>query len=289
VAEGFQLHIGPEDYDNPDPSYVLQPGQESTDSFSTVSGNTEEIYFYYRQFRMRPGAHHMIASQGSGGFGGRRIATSNNAAQDSPPGGEIAPENLGVGVLLPANAPLSVSLHSINVTDEPILREVWVNFWYQDATPVTQPATQLFQSGDASFSIAPGEHTILGPYTCAITGSGRMLWFYGHRHANNLRFSAWRVRGGQQDLFYEGFDWEEVLVLEYSSLIDNPVADRERAIEGGWTGPLDLEPGDQLMWECEVENLQDTPLRFTNNTYTGEMCIMDAELVGATCSGAGGF
>jgi hypothetical protein len=32
-----------------------------------------------------------------------------------------------------------------------------------------------------------------------------------------------------------------------------------------------------------VINKTDGVLRFTNNTYTGEMCIVDAELVGANC------
>jgi hypothetical protein len=54
-------------------------------------------------------------------------------------------------------------------------------------------------------------------------------------------------------------------------------------IEGGWSGILDVQPGDQFQWECHVVNQTDGTLRFTNNTYTGEMCIMDAELVGANC------
>ena len=116
-----------------------------------------------------------------------------------------------------------------------------------------------------------------------------MLWFYGHRHANNKRFSAWRVRGTQRDLFYEGLHWEEPLLLEYTSTIENPVPDRNAGIEGGWSGILDVLPGDKLEWECHVVNNLDTPLRFTNNTYTGEMCIMDAELVGTNCTSSGGL
>jgi hypothetical protein len=50
-----------------------------------------------------------------------------------------------------------------------------------------------------------------------------------------------------------------------------------------------VQPGDKLEWECHVVNGLDTPLRFTNNTYTGEMCIMDAELVGTNCTSSGGL
>jgi hypothetical protein len=292
-GQGFQLHIGPSDYANPDPMYVLEPDDESTDNFPAISGNDSNIHFLFRQFRMRPGAHHMIVTAGgtaggggNEGFGGRRIATAN-ASQDSPVGGIIAPENEGVGIPLGPSADINVSLHSINVTQEPLIREIWVNFWYRDSSKVTEEAEQLFATGDVTFAVAPGDDVILGPYSCDIQAPGRMLWFYGHRHANNKRFSAWRVRGGQRDLFYEGLHWEETLLLEYTSLITNPEPNAAMGIEGGWSGVLDLQPGDKLEWECHVVNEQEVTLRFSNNTYTGEMCIMDAELVGTNCTSSG--
>jgi hypothetical protein len=295
VGEGFQLHIGPDDYDNIDPQYILAAEDESTDNFTDISGNTENIHFLFRQFRMRPGSHHMIVTAGgtpgtggNEGFGGRRIATAN-LSQDSPPGGIIAPENEGVGIPLAPSSSLNVSLHTVNITEQPILREIWVNFWYRDPSKVTEEATQLFQTGDVTFSVGPGETQILGPYSCNVNGGGRMLWFYGHRHANNTRFSAWRVRGGQRDLFYEGLHWEEPLLLEYNTLTTNPLPDRAKRIEGGWTGVLDLAPGDKLEWECDVTNNNPAPITFSNETYTGEMCIMDAELVGSTCTGGFGI
>ena len=129
--KGFQLHIGPSNYDNPEAKYILGAGDEITDSFTAVSTNDKPIHFYYRQFRMRPGAHHnIITSTAGGGFGmGRRIGTSNHLAEDSPKDGIIAPENKGVGIELAAKQSINVSLHSINVSDKPVLREVWVNFW----------------------------------------------------------------------------------------------------------------------------------------------------------------
>jgi hypothetical protein len=295
AGEGFQLHIGPTDYANPDPMFVLEPDDEATNNFPATSGNDSDIHFLFRQFRMRPGAHHMIVTAGGSvggggneGFGGRRIATAN-ASQDSPVGGIIAPENEGVGIPLAPSSSINVSLHSINVSDMPLIREIWVNFWYRDSAKITEEAEQLFATGDVGFSVAPGADVILGPYSCDISAEGRMLWFYGHRHANNKRFSAWRVRGGQRDLFYEGLHWEETLLLEYTSLITNPVANAAMGVEGGWSGILDLKPGDKLEWECHVVNEQDVTLRFSNNTYTGEMCIMDAELVGTRCTSGFGL
>jgi hypothetical protein len=287
--KGFQIHVGPTNYENPDPKYILAPGEETTMDFQVTSTNDEPVHFYYRQFRMRPSAHHNIISLTTGGgFGmGRRIGTSNNLSEDSPKGGVIAPENAGVGIPLDANAPINVNLHSINVTDKPMLRELWINFWYREPGEVTEQVEQMFQTGSTMFAVQPREETMLGPYTCTISGEGRMLWFYGHRHANNVRFSAWRNRGSQRDLFYEGLHWEEPIVLEYSSTVKNRTPDRTMGIEGGWSGILDMKAGDVLEWECHIINKTDEILRFTNETYTGEMCIMDAELVGANCARPG--
>jgi hypothetical protein len=295
--KGWQLHIGPANYDNPDAKYMLAPGQEVSDSFTTTTTNDKKMFFYYRQFRMRPGAHHNIITVASGaaaggfdpnaGFDvGHRIGTSNHLSEDNPRGNMIAPENKGVGIPLEPKATVNVSLHSINTTDQPILRELWVNFWYRPESEVTDPVEELYQLGDTSFEVAPHEDKMLGPYTCDITGDGRMLWFYGHRHANNLSFSVWRVRGEQRDLFYEGYNWEDPLVLEYASNVKNTVADPAHMVEGGWSGVLDFKTGDKIEWQCHVLNKTDGALRFTNNTFTGEMCILDGELVGANCASA---
>ena len=36
--------------------------------------------------------------------------------------------------------------------------------------------------------------------------------------------------------------------------------------------------------ECHVINTRSGTLRFTNNTFDGEMCIVDAEAVGSACN-----
>jgi hypothetical protein len=281
--KGFQLHIGPSNYDNPEPQYLLQPSQEITSDFSAVSGNTQMVYFYYRQYRQRPGAHHNIITAGSGVASGlgSRIGTSNNLAADDPPGGVIAPENMDVGVPLTASTPINVSLHSINTSTQVELREVWVNFWYVDPSQVKEPVKEIFDIAPQP-AIQPGQDITYGS-SCTVSGTGRLLWMYGHRHANNVRFSTWRIRGTQQDLIYQAYNWEDPLVLDYSTTVQNAVPDTGPNVEGGWSGILDLKPGDQLKWECHVINQTTSVLNFTNNTYTGEMCIVDAETVGATC------
>ena len=77
------------------------------------------------------------------------------------------------------------------------------------------------------------------------------------------------------------------MLLEYNSVVKNPAPDAASKTEGGWSGVLDLKAGDKIEWFCDVVNQQDSVLRFTNQTYLGEMCIVDAEAVGSSCTGGG--
>jgi hypothetical protein len=107
---------------------------------------------------------------------------------------------------------------------------------------------------------------------------------YGHRHANTVRFSAWRTRNGQSELIYEDYDWQHPLVLEYNTITQNQPPNLETQRGGGVTGILDLLPGDTLDWECEVKNQTNKVLRFTNEVFDGEMCILIGDTVGPTIS-----
>jgi hypothetical protein len=285
--KGFQMHIGPSNYENPEPEFVMEPDEEITEMFSAVSGNTTDKFYYWRQYRMRPGSHHLIVSGGGGGIVpglGRRLGGSQNAAKDNPYRGEIAPENAGVGMEMAANSPLSVQLHYMNYTTEPIIKEVWVNFWYRDPSEVTEAATEVFSM--LPMNVAPGEHVALEG-TCPVSGSGRFLTLYGHVHANNNRFSAWRVRGGQRTLLYESFDWVHPLVLEYSSLITNEPSNAATKTPGGHSGIVDIMSGDDIYFECEITNMTNSVFRGQNEAKDDEMCILVGDTVGATVQGFG--
>jgi hypothetical protein len=107
---------------------------------------------------------------------------------------------------------------------------------------------------------------------------------FGHVHANDVDFTAWRTRGGQRQLIYDSFHWEEPLWLEFTSLAKNMMADPANKVSGGFTGIVDLQPGDTLQWQCHEVNTQSTQLTFTNQTYKGVMCIIIGELVGTKCT-----
>jgi hypothetical protein len=54
----------------------------------------------------------------------------------------------------------------------------------------------------------------------------------------------------------------------------NAPSNRATRTAGGSSGPILLEPGDSLQWECAVDNTSDDVLTFRNEVYTGEMCIL---------------
>jgi hypothetical protein len=279
AAKGFQMHIGPSNYTNPERQFVLEPGQEVTENFNATSGNDKMIYYYFRQYRMRPGTHHLIVNQGIG----RRLGGSTSSVKDNPQSGIIAPENMDVGMPLPARTQLSNSLHYYNFTNKAILKEVWVNFWYRDAESVKRAATEVFSF--APMGVAPGEHVLIKG-SCGITGTGHALTLYPHVHANNNRFAAYRVRGGQRQTILESFDWEHPYLAEFSSLVTNPMSDRAAKKEGAFSGVLELGPGDTVDFECEVTNNTSNFFVGANEAKDDEMCILVGDTVGASISPA---
>src|SRR5262249_1883478 len=158
----------------PEPQYILQPGQEATTDFPATSTNNTDVYFFYRQYRLRPTTHHAIITAGNGSAVlGRRIATANTSGE-YPPNGITPPEDVGLGLPVAAHAAIDVSFHTINTTTSPQLRELWINFWYKDSSQVKQPATEWFNIGNPAFSVPPHSKQTLGPYTCNVSGSGRL-------------------------------------------------------------------------------------------------------------------
>jgi hypothetical protein len=278
AADGFQMHLGPTNYDNPGNQWLMQPGSEITENVNFTATNTTDVYYYWRQYRMRPGSHHLIITTN-----GRRLGGSSNAAKDNPEGGVIAQENQGVGMPLSARAPISNSLHYFNFTQDPIIKEVWVNFWYRDAESVTEPTREIFSM--LGMGIAPGEN-VNKHGACRISSPGRLLTVYGHVHAHNERFSVWRTRGSDKMLVHEAYDWEHPNISEYSSTVMNPPLNPTAKMDGGYTGIVDLMPGDTVEFECQILNDTNTTFLGANEAEDDEMCIMIGDTVGTTISPA---
>jgi hypothetical protein len=272
--KGFQMHIGPEDINSPEAKYLLQPGGEVTENFPETAGNDKMVYYYWRQYRMRPGSHHLIITEGAG----RRLGGSSNSAKDNPEAGVIAPENKGVGMPLGPKAALNNSLHYFNFTDKPVVKEVWVNFWYRDPAEVTEPAKEVFQM--LGMGIGPGEHVNVHG-SCAVRQPGRLLTAYGHVHAHNKRFSVWHTaKGGQKQLIHDAYDWEHPYVSEYSSTVMNPALVAGMKKDGGHSGVVELAVGDTVDFECEIVNDTNSTFIGLNEANDDEMCILIGDTVG---------
>jgi hypothetical protein len=39
----------PTDYENPGTQGIMKPGMETTENFSLTTGNTQDVYYYWRQ------------------------------------------------------------------------------------------------------------------------------------------------------------------------------------------------------------------------------------------------
>jgi len=276
--KGFQLHIGPSNYDNPEAKYVLQPGEENVVNMSAVSGNDKDVFYYYRQYRMRPGSHHVIIS-----VDGRRIGGIQNLARDEPDNGIIPPEDQGVGLELKARTNMQVNLHYYNFGDKPSIREIWVNYWYKEPGAVKERTHPIYSMTGVTAAVAHS-HVVVGA-TCPVTGNGRALNLYGHRHLNNVRFSVWRTSGGKRDLVFDDYDSEHPGFMAYNSLAMNPAPNPMAKSLGGLSGILELKQGDVLDFDCEIINNTDKNFFGANEAEDDEMCIMIGDSVGAQVAG----
>jgi hypothetical protein len=276
-GQGFQLHIGPSNYENPEPEYLIKPGEENVMNLSAVSGNDKDINYYFRQYRMRPGSHHVIISANQQSIGG-----TQNLSKDQPDYGLIPPENEDVGMPLAAHSKLNANMHFYNFTDKPMIRELWVNYWYRDAAQVKQTAHRIFSPTSVGAAVAHS-HVVVGA-SCPVEGTGRLLSLAGHRHLNNVRFSVWRNSAGKRDLLLDDYDAEHPGELEYNSLAMNPAPNPGAKMLGGASGIVNIKSGDTLDFECEIVNNTDKNFRGANEAQDDEMCILGGEAVGATIS-----
>jgi hypothetical protein len=261
-------------YTAPGSRHLLEPGQEVNDSL-VVRGPSSSGYFYVRQYRARPGMHHVVVTAQSPS---RNIAFTNRSIKDTPEGGVTAPENEGVGIPIGPGILMTIAPHAFNFTDQAILMEVWVSFWYRDEARVTEEAATFHSS--APIGIDPNTHAVVTG-SCPVTGTGRLLTLHGLNHSHNLRFSAFRVRDGQRTQIYETYDWSDPRVLDYSSIVQNPQPQPSSKMPSGWSGILDLRAGDAVDFECEINNYTAQRFRGWTDILDDEVCVLMGETVGA--------
>lgn len=310
---GTQIHVGPEDYDQPG-TFALGPGEEENTSYYVNAPNTGDHFYYRTNWRMRPGSHHMIITisdddrpdgwaadlQGpsaknsaTAGFEVGPSVHSFGGSQrpdlDRPQGTlDTPPENVGIGAKLLAKQQFNFNLHHINTGTDPVLREAWVNVWYMDEKDVTKTMKSLAASGSPiDVSIPAHQRTVL-KYKCDVQGDSRIITLNGHRHAHTDRFSVWvKKQSGETVSAYESFNWEDMPTYQYDSVSSNPTPDVPTETDGASSGTLEVQQGDEVHFLCDIDNTLDKPLRFANEAIDGEMCILFGSYVGAMspCSG----
>jgi hypothetical protein len=304
--QGTQVRVGPADYANVSPEFLIQPGEEKVDYYYTNATTTEEHHYYRTNLRMRAGSHHMIirvlSADRKDGFSAEqdlgailRADTATNRSfggsqrpdSDRPEGIlDVPSENADMGELLESGQQFSFNLHHFNVTDKQLLREAWVNVWYKDKSEVKTRIQGISIVGNpADLNIPAGERRVLH-YSCPVSAPVRVITLNGHRHASTTRFGAWVVRkDGTSQSVYESFDYNDMPTYQYDSLSKNPAPSLDRKLDGATTGLLELDAGDQLHFVCDVTNKLQQPLHFANEVNTGEMCILfGTRTGGALCN-----
>jgi hypothetical protein len=291
-GEGIQIRIGPEDYNNPG-DYEFPPNMEHSLCRDFVTPNTEDIYYQSFVLSARPGTHHIInscfanftanpaqafhsciapAGVADTSGGDMPIPGASKPYMPRPP---LAPENVGLGDVLPANMNCQADMHYFNFTQAPVLKEFWLNLYTIPEEEVTQRAEQIRGMGGLISwllgGIPPGTDMVY-QYQCPVgtpTGDNpRITQLLGHYHAHGVRFTAWL----NEMKVFEMFDYSEPKIFHYNSVTQNPDFAPDLMQAGATSGPLPLAAGDVLKWECHIVNDSSVTLRYTNEVETGEMC-----------------
>ncbi len=289
-------------YDGLDDDWTMEPGEEEDANYLTGI-ETDEDHDYYRNYvRMRAGSHHAIVSHDEGRerqevwataspvglFQGTQLPSVQRVDQNTPDTLDEPEEDAGLYAVLPAGAGVTFNLHHFNSSDRAIMKEMWINIWFSE-----QAETRIFslvglefgQTG--SLALEPGESADLH-YLWEVDAPTRVVYMTGHRHAWTTSFSSWvEHEDGETSVVYQSFDWFDQPTYRYNSEIDNPVADHEARIDGGASGILTVQPGERLHFSCHIDytegraQAEGAPspseigtLRFANQAFTGEMCLL---------------
>jgi hypothetical protein len=305
-VNGYQLHVGPANYDDPVEieKWTLPaggiPGGGGPDynwCYYMKTPNDHDIYTNGYVAHMRPGSHHYIMfGLGAGadvpdstgpsscanrnaqiGGGANFLSGATRQVQTATMFGD-APEDVGLGSPMAAHEQLNMNLHFVNITDKPVLQELWVNMFEKAADEVTDVVKAMEWLGGLSMNIKPHtQQTLQSPASsCAAPLSDtRLLGVTAHMHANTVRVSMYHQAPGAaaKELIFDDFNWEEPTVWRFNNTIKNDLPDRAASKSGSpKNGVFMATPSDTFSWECEVNNTQDVALQFSDKAYSGEMC-----------------
>jgi hypothetical protein len=286
-------------------AFEVEPGTEVVQTYDNVGGNAEAHDYFRLDARMRSGSHHLVswfntmpgkvegwepvtADEFGGGLTTSwQLYNVQSTHSDRPAAADIPQEDDGLGATFPASSVISMQLHHINTTLEPLLREVWINIWW---LPGDAKAVAPVNNGVALASIDyPPNQVIDNVGTYAPSKETRVVSIFGHRHAWTTRFSAELVRAsGETQEMYDSFDWLEMPTYQLDSVTRNPPPDVAAERDGAISGLTVLHPGDQIKFHCHVDTtvkqaqklevaVPSKNLGFANQAIAGEMCVLYLE------------
>jgi hypothetical protein len=285
-------------YANASGNFVMPAGAEGEVNYITGATNPQPGNYYRSYVRMRSGSHHMIvyhgpssAAQEVWGPGGPQLGGQNRVPgaqrpdQNTPVTLEKPAEDAGLYSTFPAMPSVTYNMHHFNSTDQMILRENWTNLWWEteDATTELLPISGI----DLGIIVSPGQ-TVDLHNVYSISQPTRVVDLFGHRHVWTPNFSAWVEKaGGETEIVYQSYDWFDQPTYRYDSIAQNPTPAPEARTDGAKSGQLVLQPGDSLHFNCHIAftdaraAAEGAPspasigvLRFANEAFTAEMCIL---------------
>lgn len=156
----------------------------------------------------------------------------------------------GVGVNLSANQQLIFNYHYLNVTDEPIEGEVYLNLYFADEGDQIEPANLFVFGNMSSIHLPPGETTSLTS-TCAFDEDTNIFSVTPHMHALGSGFSFTRDATDEVLLQTEGWSNPETLYLDPT---------------------ISVSAGETFTFSCEWTNMTDEEVGF-GATSADEMCF----------------
>jgi hypothetical protein len=228
-------------------------------------------------------------------FTGTGFPGAQRPDENYPHAAIIPDEDRGLYRAFPANAQVTYNMHHFNSTDKDILKEVWQNIWWTDeATTMITNVTGLPVVQVAGTFANPGEISDMH-YSATAAAPFRVIGLFGHRHAWTTSFTAWVESSGKEpQIIYQSQDWFDEPTFTYNSEVKNPAPAPGKGTDGGFTGILKVAAGDSLHFNCHIEYTdaraksegspvtptQNGPLRFANQAFNAEMCILFGSSVG---------
>ena len=295
-------------YGSPTDEFLMDSGEEEEMNYITGATNPEAGRYYRSYVRMRSGSHHMIVYSGNAttqevwGQGGPQLGGNNRVPgaqrpdQNTPVTLDKPAEDAGLYSEFPASPSVTYNMHHFNSTDTVILKENWTNLWWEleDATTRLEAISAI----DLGIAVSPGQ-TVDLHNVFSITQETRVVDLFGHRHAWTTNFSAWvESSDGSTQVVYQSFDWFDQPTFRYDSIAHNPVPDADLRLDGAHSGQLVLQAGDELHFNCHIAFTDERAaaagapspsevglLRFANEAFTGEMCILFGTTAGVRLGG----